>query len=264
MNVFKMFIMKIEVIRLFFLLCIWTLTGLGVNAQSMYPAFPSSIYYNVDTTAIKLGKELVLKKSYTTEELARVFDGSWDPDSAVLATPYEEVPCTMVGRIALPLLEINNPELIRAVSEIIDKTLTEGYSVSPDTVISRGVVFMIHFFRDRNSQTKPIVVGIDVLSNYYLGASFKYIKRDHSDSNIFCCYYQGILGIVTFSEDLDDVPFEQLFMETEQNVTLHLYKKQMLKIITEDSYSPTRDVHSNNYGLYRWYVLEGNKLVTSD
>lgn len=256
--------MRIKVIQLFFFLSyLWMFTGLDANAQSIYPSFPPSIYYNMDTTAIILGKEQITRTSYTTEELARIFDGSWDPDSALLATPYEEVPCTMVGRITLPLLEINNPELKRIVSEIIDKTLSEGYSSSPDTVISRGIVFNIHFYHDRYSQTKPVVMKIDALSNYYMGDSFKYKKRDYLDSNIYCCYHQGILGIVTFSNDIDKSSAKQFFAETAESVTLHLFKKQRQKI-NKDSVSPFKDVHSTSYGLYRKYILQNNNWVISD
>lgn len=255
--------MIIKTIRLFFLSYMWTLIGLEVNAQSMYPSLPSSVYYNMDTTTIILGEEQITRTSYTNEELTRILNGSWDPDSAMNAIPYEEVPCTKTGRVTLPLLEIKSQELKRIVTEIIDKTFSEGYSPSPDTVISRGIVFNIRFYHDRYSQTKPMMMMIDVLSNYYFGANFKYNKRDYSDSNIYCCYHQGILGVVTFSNDIDAVPIKPFFAETGQNVTLHLYTKKV-QIINLDLNSTNKDVHSTNYGLYRRYVLYDNKLVISD
>jgi len=229
----------------------------------MYPSLPSSIYYNMDTSKIILGEEQITRTSYTAEELARIFDGSWNPDSAMLAIPYEDVPCTKNEIVTLPLLEINSRELESLISEIIDKTISEGYSYSPDTVISRGIVFNIRFYYDRYSQQKPIMMKINVLSNYYLGANFKYNKRNYSDSNIYCCYYKGILGIVTFSDDMEAASVKSLFAETEQNVSLYLYKKQRQKINSELG-SPIKDVHSTNYGLYRRYVLQNNKWVISD
>lgn len=255
--------MKIKTIILLFLTSIWTPWGLEANAQSMYPSLPSSVYYNMDTTKIVLEEERIAKTSYTGEELARIFDGSWNPDSAMLTIPYEEVPCTKNEIVTLPLLEINSQELRMLVSEIIDKTISEGYSSSPDTVISRGIAFNIRFYHDRHSQPNPVMMKIDVLSNYYLGSNFKYNKRDHSDTNIYCCYHQGILGIVTFSDDIDAASVKSLFAQTGLHVSLHLYKKQR-QVINSDLDSQIKDVHSTNYGLYRRYVLQKNKWVIND
>lgn len=255
--------MKIKTIILYFLSSIWAPFGFVVNAQSMYPSLPTSIYYNMDTSKIILGEDQITRTSYSGVEIARIFDGSWEPDSAMLAIPYEDVPCTKNEIVTLPLLEINSRELDGLISEIIDKTISEGYSYSPDTVISRGIVFNIRFYYDRNSQQKNLMMKIDVLSNYYLGTNFKYNKRNYSGSNIYCCYHKGILGIVTFSDDIDASYVKSLFAETEQNVSLHLYKKQRQKI-DSDLGSPIKDVHSTNYGLYRKYVLQNNKWVIGD
>jgi hypothetical protein len=237
---------------------LWMSAGIKISAQSMYPALSSSTYYNMDTTTIILGEEQAPRMSYTSEELARIFDGSWDPDSSMLAVPYEEVPCTKVGEITLPLRQINDDKFQNIIHEIINKTKEEGYSLSPDSIISRGVFFHISFYKDWRSPKRPIAMDVDIFSNYYLGTAYKYMTKGLIDSNVFCCYHQGILGIVTIMNDTVNESVKQFFSKTEQTVTLHLYKKQRMKYLLHSNLSSDRDARSTTYGLYRRYVFDNS------
>lgn len=256
--------MKPKMFRWICFSALWLLAGMEIQAQSMYPSLPSSIYYNMDTSSIILAEEPIPRTSYTREELMKMMtDNSWDPDSAMFSISYEESPCTRMENVNLRLIEIKSQQLKGIVSEIIGKTLSEGYSISPDSLISRGVFFRISFYENCYLQTKNIGMHINVTSNYYLGTSYENIRRYHPDSNIYCCYLNGILGLVTFSNDIVRESTRQFFLEMTNFVAFHLYKKQIQKIPYNSNSDDNKDVHSNEYGLYRNYRLDGVNWVES-
>lgn len=262
----KLKVMREKAILLFSLVVVLSLQVTGLHAQNMYPSLYPSIYYNMDTAVIKVEEEPNLNRKYTREEFARILDGTWDPDSALFARYLEEGTCAKVGDFILPLMVIKDKKMKAVVTEIIDKTIKDGYSCSPDSTVSRGIFFEIRIYKDFYSlTTRPLSMSIHVFSNYYLGNNFKYIKRDYPDSNIFCCYYEGILGVVSYSNETKPKLIKQYFSETEQYVTLHLYKKMIpiLLIYSDSTYCDKYDVHSTNYGLYRHYKI-GMKRLTED
>lgn len=250
--------MKTNVFLLFCSFTLWLFAGMEIQAQSMYPSLPSLTYYNMDTSAIIIAEDPIPRTSYSREELLRMItDSSWDPDSAMFSISYEESPCTKIENVKLRLIEIKSQQLKGIVSEIIEKTLSDGYSISPDSLISRGIYFRISFYENRSSQTKLLGMHISVASNYYLGTSYENIRRYHPDSNICCCYLNGILGFVTFSNDIVGESIKQFFSATTNYVTLHLYKKQIQIIPHESDFNDDKDIHSTKYGLYRKYRLDG-------
>lgn len=254
--------MKSSVFRLFCSSALWLLAGVEIQAQSMYPSLSFSTYYNMDTSAIIIAEEPIPRTSYTREELMRMMmDSSWDPDSAMFSIPYEKAPCTKMQNVNLHLIEIKSQQLKGIVSEIIEKTLLEGYSISPDSLISRGIYFCISFYENRNSQTKNIGMHINITSNYYLGTSYENIRRYYPDSNICCCYINGILGLITFSNDIVEDSTRQFFLETTNYVALRLYKKQIQIIPHNSDFDNDKDIHSTEYGLYRNYRLVGKNWV---
>ena len=232
----------------FFFFC-----GEKVWAQNMYPNLSPLEYYNMDTGAILLEGNSYFKTTYTREELDKILSEPFDADSILQLTSYKEVPCTKIGNITLPLRDFKEKELLRIVDEIIGETVEKRGSPSPDSLISRGFLIYISFYKDRHTPPRPIIMNMEVLSNYYMGSIYKNIRKNFSDSNIFCCYHQGILGVVTFSNDIEGNSINHFFSESIQNITLHLYQKKRQKIITESNLS-NKDVHSTNYGLYRRYM----------
>ena len=251
--------MKIKRIELFLPIFFCFHAGLVASAQNMYPSLSPLVYYNVDTAAITIVEDTTPKTTYPKDELERFFDKREEPDSVALTTPYDDVLCTKVGVVHLPLMEVADIELQRILSEIIDKTLKEDYSQSPYKLISRGVFFHICFYRDWRNKDRSVVMAINVLSNYYLGSSYEMIRKNHSDTNAFCCYYKGILGIITITDYTVSELIKSFFSMAGQNVTLHLYKKQRMILLFHSDKS-NADVHSNAYGLYRRYLLRKKRL----
>lgn len=245
--------MKLLLTNLILIVPIFFFCGVKVSAQNMYPNLSPLEYYNIDTGAILLEGNSYFKTSYTREELDKILSEPCDADSIIQLTSYNEVLCTKIGDITLPLMEFKEKELLRIVDEIIGETIEKRGSPSPDSLISRGFFIYTSFYKDWHTPPRPIVMNLEVLSNYYLGSIYKNIRKNFSDSNIFCCYHQGILCVVTISNDIVGNSINHFFLESTQNITLHLYQKKRQKIITESNLS-NKDVRSTNYGLYRRYM----------
>lgn len=246
--------------RLIVMCTLFLLITLDGKSQCVYPSYPITAYYNMDTSKIKIGESPLCIK-YSDDGFPRITEDSMDAYCGLSTMSYEDIPCSKFDNIQLPLMKINNKKMGKIVSRIISKTLAGDYSPSPDSLISRGICFLIMASDRLGNKTDTVGIKIEVLSNYYLGSCFEQLQRFYPTSNFFCCYHNGILGIIMFWGSRAEENIKCFFSEMDETVTLHLYKKQC-EIINYNHNMDKKEPYATNYGLYRRYVITKNGLKT--
>lgn len=226
------------------------------KAQSVYPNLCPMDYYNMDTNRIVLTEELVKKEICYTVDLGKK-NATLVSDSTVQLRPCENLLCTYIGGFYLSEMKIKNRYLKRQVSKIIKKTISDGYSRSPDTRISQGFFIHITAYWGDSSPT----IQMDAVSNYYMADVFDGIKRKNNKPDIFICWFRNVLVIVSCANDTVGDIIKRDFAETGRKLTVHVYKKQCEILLY--GVSDGMDVHSTEYGLYRKYKLGKTRWVES-